>query len=476
MTSIKKKSFYNIIRQLVTIVVPVVIAPYTARIFLAETLGGYTYAVSIVTYFTLLAGLGLNNYGVQRVASFKEDKNSLSSFFSEMLFIRVVTTLGAAIGFSFLIFFDQNNRTFFLILTLNILNVFFDITWFFQGLEDFKTIAIRSIAIKILLCILTFAIIRKNSDIYLYALIVALTTLIPNILMWPSLRKKVSISFKHISLKKHFRFILGYFIPSVAVVIYTTLDKTMIELLTGLPAEVGYYEQAHKIMITSTGITNVLCPVFLPMMTGIKDKKTLDGVYRKTFKITYLISFILFAGMLATAGDFVTIYFGEEYVNSAPILMLFSVMPVLVGLHNLIEYQYIYPNLMVKQSTIIICIGAVFNFVLNIPMILLFKGFGAAITTVATEALLVILYFIVLKKEFTIRYYLLDSWKYFVAWIFSLSLMIVLSYFFCTLILLFLLIAVSGSVAYIVILIALREHWCHYFISRLFRRFKRDEI
>ena len=44
------------------------------------------------------------------------------------------------------------------------------------------------------------------------------------------------------------------FIPQVATQIYTVLDKTMIGVIVSNKAEVGYYEQAQKMIKLLTNI------------------------------------------------------------------------------------------------------------------------------------------------------------------------------------------------------------------------------
>ena len=470
MDKIKSKSFYNIISQIVTLIVPLIIAPYISRVFFAKTLGEYTYAVSIVTYFTLIAGLGLNNYGVQRTTLYRDSKLELSKFFSEMILIRFIATGVSLVFFLIFIFVEKNNSTYYFILLLNIINVFFDITWFYQGLEDFKKIALRSVLVKIFLCIFTFLFVKDNSDIYLYAIIVSLTTLIPNVLLWPGIHKHVNFSLKNISLKTHIKYILGFFIPSIAVTIYTVLDKTMIGFISNLTEEVSYYEQAYKIMITTTSITNVLCPVFLPMMTKITDDSKIREIYIKTFEFTYFIAFIFLAGLLALSDKFVILYYGEQYVASIKILQLFAIMPFLVGIHNLIEYQYIYPNALVKSSTIIICCGALIDLLLNLPLICFLKAYGAAIATVITELVISLAYLYVLHKRFNIFIFFKNIWKYILAASVSYACMFLLKKIMLDNWLGLIFNIIIGVFTYILVLIIEREYYTNYFLHKIFRR------
>ena len=58
-----KNYAYNLSYQLLVIILPIVTTPYVTRVFSSNDLGTYGYFNSIVTYFLLLATLGVANYG-----------------------------------------------------------------------------------------------------------------------------------------------------------------------------------------------------------------------------------------------------------------------------------------------------------------------------------------------------------------------------------------------------------------------------
>ena len=69
-TSIKKNFIYQMIYQILIIILPFVTSPYIARTIGAEGLGTYSYSYSIAYYFVLFSMLGLANYGNRAVAQY----------------------------------------------------------------------------------------------------------------------------------------------------------------------------------------------------------------------------------------------------------------------------------------------------------------------------------------------------------------------------------------------------------------------
>lgn len=125
----------------------------------------------------------------------------------------------------------------------------FDITWFFNGIEQFKLTVIRNSAFKIIGIVLLFVFIKSKDDLLLYIFITAVTSLLSNVSLWPYMKRYiVKVDFRKLSFKRHFKETLVYFIPTIATSVYTVLDKTLLGLITSDVAQNGYYQQAEKII------------------------------------------------------------------------------------------------------------------------------------------------------------------------------------------------------------------------------------
>ena len=74
--SIAKNYIYNLIYQMLTILLPLITTPYLSRVLGAEAIGIYGYTISIVTYFILFGTLGVSMYGQREIAYKAEDKKS----------------------------------------------------------------------------------------------------------------------------------------------------------------------------------------------------------------------------------------------------------------------------------------------------------------------------------------------------------------------------------------------------------------
>lgn len=88
-TSIKKNFMYQMIYQILIIILPFVTSPYIARVIGAEGLGTYSYSYSIAYYFVLFSMLGLSNYGNRIIAQNRESQDKLNEVFSNVLAIHM---------------------------------------------------------------------------------------------------------------------------------------------------------------------------------------------------------------------------------------------------------------------------------------------------------------------------------------------------------------------------------------------------
>ena len=148
--SIVKNYIYNLIYQIIVLILPLITTPYISRVLGAENIGIYSYTISIATYFVLFGSLGIALYGQREIAYYQEDKKKYSSIFWEIVILRSITMTISLILF-YIIFVNGNQyQIYYKILILELIGNCIDISWFFQGLEEFKKTVTRNMIIKLI--------------------------------------------------------------------------------------------------------------------------------------------------------------------------------------------------------------------------------------------------------------------------------------------------------------------------------------
>ena len=126
-TSIKKNYIYNTIYQVLSLITPLITAPYISRVLGSSGVGIYSYTNSIVTYFTLFAALGTASYGQREIAMHRNDSKASSKLFWEIEFLSITTTAVSLIIWLIWICVSTQYTAVYGVLTLSVLAVAFDI-------------------------------------------------------------------------------------------------------------------------------------------------------------------------------------------------------------------------------------------------------------------------------------------------------------------------------------------------------------
>lgn len=412
MSSIKKNFLYNVIYQLLLIVLPLITTPYISRVLGAHGIGVYTYTYTVANYFMLVAMLGVKNYGNRSIASVRDDKNIVSKTFWEIYglqFLCSVVSISAYCGYIFL--FESEYWLISLIQGIYVLSGLLDISWFFFGLEQFKITVFRNIVIRLCAIGCVFVFVKTAEDLWKYTLIMTLSVLISQGYLWFYVKRFIHwVPPKLVCVMGHFKSELILFIPVIAVSLYKMMDKIMLRQMSTF-TQVGYYESAEKILNIPMGVITALGTVMLPRMSHLaqkgKMKESKQYIYNSMIFAMFLASGMLF-GIAGIAKDFIPLFLGEEYMDSIVLLQALTPTVFFIAWANVIRTQYLIPRHMDKSYIISVLLGAVVNLVINALLIPKLEAMGAVLGTVCAEGSVFLCQTIMVRKELEINRY----WKH----------------------------------------------------------------
>ncbi len=401
--SIAKNYIYNLTYQILIVILPLITTPYISRVLGAENIGIYSYTISITTYFILLGSLGIAMYGQREIAYLQENKEQYTKTFWEIVIVRFITMAISMITFYFTFVQGNQYQVYYAILLLELFSNCIDISWFFQGLEDFKKTVIRNIVVKLISIICIFVFVKSGNDLAKYIWIYVLSILVGNASLWaylPKFLKKVKI--KELNIVRHIKPTIGLFIPQIATKIYTVLDKVMIGSIITNKAEVGYYEQSQNIVKMLLTIVTSLGTVMVSRMANTfinGEKEKLLEYMKRSFNFVYLLAFPIMFGVIAVSKYFVPIFFGDGYEKVSVLMNIISPILLAIGLSNVIGTQYLLQTKRQKEFTASVVAGAIINFTINMLLIKKYASIGASIGTVIAETFVTIIQFIFVRKE-----------------------------------------------------------------------------
>lgn len=421
--SLKKNFIYNIMYQLLTIIMPLITTPYIARVIGPTGSGTYSYTYSIVSYFVLFAMLGINNYGNRLIAKIRDDKSKLSKEFSSLFYLHIFVSIIVLICYAiYVILWGQEYLLAFIIQSIYILSAMIDINWLFFGLEEFKVTVTRNIIIRLLLTIGIFVFVRNSDDLLLYIFILAISNLLSNLVLLFFLKKKdirlVKVKLK--DMKKHLKPLILLFVPVISVSIYKLMDKIMLGQMINV-TEVGYYEYAERIINLPMSLITALGTVMLPRMSNLvstKNIKELKKYINKSIQFVMFISIPLSIGIILVSKTFVPFFLGNSYYETIALTQIIALTVPVISWANVIRTQYLLPTERDKEYTISIICGAGINFALNSILIPRYGAIGAATATVFTEICIMVYQTIIVRAELDIKKYLHNTLPFFIKAIF----------------------------------------------------------
>lgn len=411
-----KNYLYNLVGQVLFVILPFITMPYLARVIGVEGFGLVAFTESIMRYFFLIASIGILTYGNRAIAYVRDNKQDRSRVFWEIFYLQTITSIIAILLYFCVIFiFHLKNHFLLLMQSIYLIANIFDISWFFMGIEDFKKTVSRSFIAKICSVVLIFAFVKTESDVWKFVLIYALTTLISNIAMWTFLFKYVDFKKVDFSgIKSHLFPALSLFISQIAVTVYFVLDRTMIGVLTD-HSQVGLYDTSMKIIRIPLAFLTSLSLVMLPRMSNMFAKGEISQIKEytnKSFDFLTCMGLPFLAGIIAILPEFVPWFLGKNFTGTILIITIISPILMTMAWGSITGSQLLIPMGREKIYTLSLITAAVVNLILNFLLIPKFQAIGACIAISCTEVTVIIIHYFALKNFLSIKAIFEESWKY----------------------------------------------------------------
>lgn len=401
--SLTKNTIYNTIYKSLNVIFPLVTTMYVTRILLSEGVGKIASAQNLATYFTLIAALGLPTYGTRKIASNRDNPIELGKVFTELYIINGISTITCTACYYLIVFSTglySKELVLYSIVGLQIVLNLFNIDWFYQGIEQYKYIMLRSIMVKIISVLAIFIFVKSQEDYIRYAFISTFAIAFNYILNVMHLKGKVQIQMHDINIRQHLKPVFVLLASSIAVEIYTLADVTM---LTGMTNEsiVGYYTTSMKgIKIIKNFITSI-CAAFLPRLSYYYAESRFEDfklLAKRGLKLIIFLSLPAAVACFFLADAVVILLFGNGFIESITTTKILAPSILTIAISNFVGYQILVATGHEKQMMIVTVIGAITNIILNFCLIPSLLHNGAAIASVITEGFVAITQFLVMKK------------------------------------------------------------------------------
>lgn len=392
----------NCILTASSMIFPLLSYPYVSKILQPEGMGKVAFANSFIAYFALIAMLGIPTYGIRACAKVRDDKKALSKVVWQLLSVNLIMTIAVYILFGICLFTVpriSSEKALFAWMSLSILFQMLGVEWLFKALEEYSYITVRSVLFKAAALVLMFLCIHEKEDYVIYGVLTLAAAMGSNLCNLFYMRRFISpmgqedftagiYAFYKDAIKIHIKPICVFFAMAAASTIYTNLDVVMLNFMQG-DVQTGYYSCAVKIKGVLVSFVTALGAVLLPRMSYYAEKKN-DREFRRLIQKAFLFvaatSIPLCIFFIFFAKGSILILSGEAFLPAEFPMQIIMPTLVFIGFSNLIGIQILVPLGMEKQVLYSEIVGALVDVCLNLWLIPSMGAAGAAIGTLAAEA------------------------------------------------------------------------------------------
>lgn len=386
----------------INIILPLITLPYLLRILGPEKYGITAFASSIIIYFNIICGYGFHLSAMRSISIHRDDQTKINAIFSSIFIIKLTLALISFIVLCILIYISPALylEKFVLITTFGlVLGWAITPVWLFQGMEKMHFVTIVNVIPKVLFMILTFVIIKKQSDYIYVNLLSSLGYITAGLVSMIISFKMFHISFfipKMKEITEQLKEGWFIFLSTIGMFLYRETNIILLGFFTTYEI-VGYYASAEKVIKALQSIfspfTEALFPFFSIRTSNEKPADTLKSIY----KIAKYYSIILFAFsllLLLFSGIFIKLFFGAKYIQSIDDIRIMSPILLIGGLNYLFGIIGLCNFGKSKSFTIGVFIAGIVSITTCIILspIIFDKGAAVAMLVAESTLLVIILY------------------------------------------------------------------------------------
>ena len=409
--SIKINAIFNAIYQVLVLIIPVITIPYVSRVLGQNAIGEYSLFSSIINYFVLFASYGFVDYGTKVISENRDNLYEKSRSFFSVLFTKAILTVGTLlVFFIYLLLSGYTGIQFysFIGLSLYIFAVLFDPTFYFQGEERFVSISIRNAIVRVIIVILTFVLIKSEDDLGAYCFILGLGQLLSTLIMYFSFKKGelLRVKVKDLDIISTIKKAFPFFIPCVAIQLYTGINQLILDWFNIPASENGFYGQAFKVVQLLSALPGSITIIMysrVSYLLKINDKVEAEKKIIQTFQVFWILSLSISFGVAGISKTFVPVFFGDGYEKVIYILYLLCPSIIVTPLNTLFSYLFFKPTNKAWIQTLILFISSIIDIALASILATNLMSYGVAIARCVGDLIQIPLLVLFSRKQINFR-------------------------------------------------------------------------
>ncbi|NFB11705.1 flippase [Lactobacillus reuteri] len=414
-----KNYLYNVVYQILLLLVPLITVPYVARVLGPDLVGINSYTNSWMTFFMLVGQMGIALYGNREVAYHRDNPIDRSRIFWGIEALQGITILFALGAYLVaVLLFSTTFKKYFLLQSFWVIAAGLDVSWYFMGMENFQRIVFRNMLVKLASVALIFLLVKGHDDLGKYIALLGLSNLVGNLTLWPYLKDEIKwVPIRTWHPFRHFYPALLLFVPTITTQVYLVVNRLMLGRMS-TQNQLGQFQNTDQIIKVVLAVATASGQVMLPHIANKFSKGDVKGIRESlynSFDFITAIAVPMMFGIMAVAKPFAPWFLGSQY-NEAGILMMIEAPVILfIAWSNVTGTQYLMPINRTKEYTVSVTIGAVVNIIANLFLIALWGAKGATLATDISEFAVTVIQLAYIRGTIERRKLFKDTWKYLIS-------------------------------------------------------------
>lgn len=400
-----KNTSWLFAEKILRMVVGLFVGIWVARYLGPEQFGLFSYAQSFVGLFTAIATLGLDGIVVRELV---KDESKANTLLGTAFYLKLVGGFAVLLILAIAINFTSNdqytNILIFIIASATIFQSFNVIDFYFQSKTLSRYVVFANIISLFVSSIVKVVLILNEAPLIAFAYVILFDSFVLAMgFVYFYFKNNLSCNlwkFDKIMairlLKDSWPLIFG----SIAASIYMRIDQVMIKEMMNSEA-VGYYAVSSKLSDLWLFITVLITKSLLPSIISAKKQSDKLFVYRMQYLYSILVKIAFFISVFITffAQDIVRLLYGEQYLKSIPILVIYVWSIIFIYLSNASTSYFLAENMQLHASMRLV-FGAIINIILNIYWIESCGSIGAAYATLVSYSFSSYFYNLIFKNTY----------------------------------------------------------------------------
>lgn len=400
---IRQNFGYNLILAICNYLCPIIVFPYVSHVLGVRNVGICGFVDSIIEYFIIFSMLGISGYGVREIARCRENVQQRNAVFTNLF---IINTLLTVVAVSVLLIATsvlpqlEPYRPFLLLGIVKIVFNLFLIEWFFQGLEQFKYITMRSVLVRVAYVVAVLVLVRDADDIFVYYLLTTLVVAFNAIVNWNYSRRYRRWNFKELRPLLYLLPVLSFGYNKLLTSMYTTFNTLFLRYETN-DVEVGYFTTAMKLYYTLMAIFSAFTITMIPKVSAMfaaGEKEKLQHISNNTFIMLFTFTLPVIYFSLFFTPEIIHLVAGAGYDGAVVPFRIVVFLLLIIGMEQVVIQQFLMASTFNRSIIVVSTVGAVVGICLNIFVTPLFGAVGASVAWLVAEFAVLVVGIVLVKK------------------------------------------------------------------------------